>query len=156
MKQNSKMENPTHSFREMNFANKLEVKLWWVGTCKRKDRVFFVAFILSEGNFFNICALSRCIVYWIHFQNIHTFASQKTFLHTHLLLVFKIVECLQWGLPISWNMKTLTRDEGSSYKNFKSYRKAMYIDSNISSSFKRFLKNPAWGINNFPLPMELQ
>ena len=30
---------------------------------KRKERTFFVPCILSEGNFFDICILSQCIVY---------------------------------------------------------------------------------------------
>ena len=72
----------------------LKVK-WLVGARERKNRAFFVPFILSEGNFLNICILSRCIVYWIHFQNIHTFTYQKTLHHKLLLLVFKIVESLQ-------------------------------------------------------------
>ena len=38
---------------------------------------------------------SQCIVYWIHFQNIHTFTDEKTVLHAFLLLVFEIVESLQ-------------------------------------------------------------
>ena len=46
-------------------------------------------------NFFNVSALSRCIVYRINFQNICTFPYQKRLLHTILLLVFKIVESFQ-------------------------------------------------------------
>ena len=34
-----------------------------VGARERKKKVFFVPFILSLGNFFNICVLSQCIVY---------------------------------------------------------------------------------------------
>ena len=67
---------------------KLKVKLWWPGAREKKESIF-VPFILSERNFFNICVLSRCIVYWIHFQNRHTFTHEKTLLHTVLLLVFK-------------------------------------------------------------------
>ena len=86
----SKMENPTHSFRKLNLLlqlssyknSKLKVKLWWVGTRERKKWAFFFPFSLPEGNFFNICVLSQCIVYWIHFQNIHTSAYQKVLLHT--------------------------------------------------------------------------
>ena len=66
---------------------KLKVKLWWVGARERKKRAFFVPFILSEGNFFNICVLSQCKVYWIHFQNIHTFTYQITLLHTLFCLL---------------------------------------------------------------------
>ena len=68
---------------------KLKVKLSWVGARKRKQKAFFVPFILSEGNFFNICVLSECIVYWIHFRNIHTFTYQKTLLHTLFCLFLK-------------------------------------------------------------------
>ena len=62
---------------------------------KEKRRHFFVPFILSKGNFFKICVLSQCIVYWIHFQSIHTFTYQKALLHTLLLLVSKIVKILR-------------------------------------------------------------
>ena len=51
-------------------------------------------FILFQGHFFNICFLFQCIVYWINFQNIDTFAYQKAFL-CKLLLVLKIVESLK-------------------------------------------------------------
>ena len=61
----------------------------------RKKKNTFIPFILSEGNFFKICVLSHCIVYWIHFQNIHTFTYQKILLHTLLLLVSTIDESLQ-------------------------------------------------------------
>ena len=81
-------------------SRKLTVTLWWVGVCERKKRAFFVPFILSEGNFFKICLLSQCIVYWIHFQNIHTFTYQKTLLHTLLSFISKIVESLQCILKI--------------------------------------------------------
>ena len=67
---------------------------------KRKKRAFFVPFILSEGNFFDICVLSQCIVYRIHFQNIHTFRYQKSSLHTLLLLVFNIIKSLQYILKL--------------------------------------------------------
>ena len=89
-----KMKNPTHSFKEMNLVlqliseSQLKVKLWWVGARKRKKRTSFVPFILSEENFFNICVLSRCIVYWIYFQNIHTFTHQKTILCTLFFACF--------------------------------------------------------------------
>ena len=62
------MENPTHTFREMklqlsSYKNReLKVKLWWVGAHERKKSVFFVTFILPEGNFLNPCVLSQCIL----------------------------------------------------------------------------------------------
>ena len=87
-----------------NKNSKLKVKMWWVGShTHKKKTTFFVPFILLFSFFiilifvifFNICVLSQCILYWIHFQNIHTFTYQKTLLYTLLLLVFKIVESLQ-------------------------------------------------------------
>ena len=64
---------PTHCFREKNLALQLiwelqlKGKLWWLGACKRKTKAFIVPFIFSERIFFNIWAVSQCIVYWIHF-----------------------------------------------------------------------------------------
>ena len=75
--------------------HKLKVELWWVGARERKKSAFFVMFILSEGNFCNICVFSQFIVYWIHFQNTHSFTYQKTLLHVLFLFIFKIVESLQ-------------------------------------------------------------
>ena len=73
----SKMENPTHSFRETNLVpfssyknRKLKVKQPWAGAWKEKKRKFFVPIILSEEIFFKICVLFQCIVHCIHFQNI--------------------------------------------------------------------------------------
>ena len=51
----SKMENPTHSFRETRLSSyknrTLKLKLWWVGACKRRKRAFFcpVYFFQSNG-----------------------------------------------------------------------------------------------------------
>ena len=73
------------SYKNRNFT----VKLWWVGACEKKKRAFFVPLILSEGIHFNICVLSQWIVYWIHFQNIHTFMYQKTLLYTLFCLFLK-------------------------------------------------------------------
>ena len=68
---------------------------------------------MSEGNFFKNFVLSQCIVYWIHFQtihtfivywirfqSIHTFTYQKTLLYTLLLLFSKIVESLRCILKV--------------------------------------------------------
>ena len=55
----------------------------------KKKRAIFVLIILSEGIFLT-CALSKCIVYWIHFQNIHTFTYQKALLHTFFCLFLKL------------------------------------------------------------------
>ena len=73
----------------------LKVKLWWVEARKRIKKAFFVTFVWSEGNFFNIFFLSKCIVHWINFQNIYTFTYQETLLYTLLLLDFKFVKSLQ-------------------------------------------------------------
>ena len=82
---------------------KLKVKLWWIGVRERKKRAFFLPFILSEGNFINNCVLSQCIVYWIHFQNNHTFTYQKEIKSYRFLLVFRIAESLQCILNVRQN-----------------------------------------------------
>ena len=78
--------------------HKLKVNLWWVGAWEKKKGGPFLPFILSQGNFFNIVVLSQCIVYWLYFQNVHTFTYQKTLFHTLLLLVFKIVKASRVSL----------------------------------------------------------
>ena len=64
MKRNRKQKIP-HTIlerRPLYFSSyknrKLKVKLWLVWDCERKKRAFFVLFIFSEGNFFNICFIS--------------------------------------------------------------------------------------------------
>ena len=78
----SKMGNPTHSFRETNLVLqliencKLKVKLWWVGT--------------RERNSVSLCPKKiLCMVYWMHFQNIHTFTYQKALIYSHSCLLLK-------------------------------------------------------------------
>ena len=58
---------------------------------RKKKSLFFVIFILSEGNFW---VLSQYIVYWMNFQNICTFTYQKTLSFSLPLLVFNTVERL--------------------------------------------------------------
>ena len=91
----SKMENPTHSFREKNLVLQLIYKsqiksknvMSW-SSRRIKEGIFFTVY-LSERNFFKICDLSQCIVYWIQFPNLHTFTYQKTLLHIHFRLFLK-------------------------------------------------------------------
>ena len=79
----------------------LKVKLWWVGELAKEKRVHFLYSLFCPKNYFLTCVLSQCIVYWIDFQNIHTFTYQKTLLRKLLLLVFKIVESLQCILNLA-------------------------------------------------------
>ena len=52
------------------------------------------------SNFFNICVLSQCIVYWIHFQNTHTFTCQNILLHTHFCLFLKLSKTFSVSLEV--------------------------------------------------------
>ena len=86
------MENPTHSFRETNLVLQLiwesqinsKTVISW-SSWKKKESIFLPV-IWSEG----IYVLSQCILYWIHFQNIHTFMYQKTLLHKLSYLLLKL------------------------------------------------------------------
>ena len=101
----SKMENPTQSFRETNLVlqviQELQMKsktvMSW--SSQKKKRGIFCTVYFSEQIFFEICVLYQCIVCWIHFQNMRTF-TYTYFTCTLLLLVSKIVESLQCIL--SW------------------------------------------------------
>ena len=62
---------------------------------RKKEEGIFCTNYFVRMKFFNIYVLSQCILYRIHFQNIHTFTYQKTLLHALFLYVFKIFESLQ-------------------------------------------------------------
>ena len=65
------MENPTHSFREMNLVlhlvYKLQMKSKTVMELKlakeKRECLFFVTFLLCRENAFNIRVLSQCGVH---------------------------------------------------------------------------------------------
>ena len=61
-------------FYYFTFERNYDVLKWKSPCILLKTRVFFVPFILSERSCCNICVLSQCIAYWIHFQNIYTYA----------------------------------------------------------------------------------
>ena len=120
-KRNRKWKIPHALLERLNLCfdsyknRKLKVKLWWVGA-REKKRAFFVYFVWREF-FFNICDLSHCTVYWIHFQNIYTFTYKKTLLHALLLLVFKIFQSLHCILKQE-SVMALTRTSGTHWLAF--------------------------------------
>ena len=110
--QTKKMPHTVLERRTLCFSwyknHNLKAKLWRARARERKKRAFFVPFILSEGNFFNICVLSQCIVYWIHFQNKHTFTCQKKLLQTLSCLFLKSSKAFSVSLKISQNSQENT------------------------------------------------
>ena len=76
------MENPIHTLERQTSRK----------ACKEKRMHFFVVFILSEENFFNILVL--CKMYWIKFQNVHAFTYQKTQETLHVVTIAMICSTL--------------------------------------------------------------
>ena len=66
----------------MNLVLQIKSKMWSVRACERKIRVFYLYHLFCQKQFFLTFVLSQCIVYWIHFRNIHTFTYQKPLLQT--------------------------------------------------------------------------
>ena len=91
----SKMENPTHSFRETNLVLqvisesqiKSKTTMSW-NSQKKKESTFCTVYFVRR-KFFSICVLSQYIVYWIHFQNIHTFTYEKNYFIHFCCFFFK-------------------------------------------------------------------
>ena len=90
-----------------------------------------VYFVLKK--FFNICVLSQCILYWIHFQNTHTFTYQKTLLHALFCLFLKSSKAFnvstknRFHVVSTWNTRgvflgvSLSKADNSyNYENFDS------------------------------------
>ena len=103
----SKMENTPHSFRETNlvfqFIWELQIKSKAQKNKKKKrsqkeTKDIFCNVYFAQRTFFNICVLSQCIVYWIHFQTIHTFRYQKALLHTLFYLFLKSLKTFSVSL----------------------------------------------------------
>ena len=89
------MEIPTHSFREKNlvlqliYKSQIKSKTVMSWSSRRIKQGTFFTVYLSEGNYFKICDLSQCVVYWIQFPNLHTFTYKKTLLRIHFWLLLK-------------------------------------------------------------------
>ena len=83
--------------------HKLKVKLLWAGAREKERTYFLYRLFFSKEFFFKICVLSQCILYWIHFQNIHTFTYQKRLIHTLFCLFLKSLEAFTVYLTgITW------------------------------------------------------
>ena len=97
----------------------------WSSRSRKKKEAFF-AFILSQVNCFKISVLSQCIVYWIHFQNIHTFTCQITLLHT--LFCFFKKPSKAYSLYLHFSLTECKTSQKSSYIIIKYSRehKCMY------------------------------
>ena len=73
-----------------------------VGARERKRGHILHCLFCLKDIFFKIFVLSQCIVYWMHFQNIHTFYNWKNITSYSFLLAFKIDDSLQYMLKINW------------------------------------------------------
>ena len=101
-----------------------------------RKKNFFVPFVLSEGIFFNVCALSQCIVYWTHFQNMHTFTYQKILLHT----LFKIIhKAFSVSLSSFLNRKLQFSDVSTKTYYFRRENNADIQAMYIATGFHIFL-----------------
>ena len=83
-KTESKMENPTHTFREtilvLQLIQESRIKSETVMSWKKRKKIaFFVIIILSEGNLYDMCFISTYSVL-NKLSNIYTFTYQKHYL----------------------------------------------------------------------------
>ena len=108
------MENPAVLERQTlcfsSYKNlKLKVKLWWVGTRKRKKGSFlYRLFCPNEVFFLHLCFMSvYSVLYWIQFLKIHTFTYQKTLLHTLFCLLLKSWKAFSVSLSYKWLLANL-------------------------------------------------
>ena len=95
----SKTENPTHSFRGTNLVLQLvkesQIKSKTVLSWRlwKKKKGIFCTNNFVRRDFFKIYVLSQCLVYWIHFQNIHIFTYQKTSYTLYQITSYTFVAC---------------------------------------------------------------
>ena len=83
------LERRTTCFSSYKSRRKLKEKLSCVEAYERKKEGIFCTVYFVRRKFCNICVSSHCIVYWIKFQNIHSFTYQETLIHTLFCLFLK-------------------------------------------------------------------
>ena len=88
---------------------KSETVMSW-SSRKKKEGIFCTANLVSR-DFFNIFVLSQCIVYWIHFQNRHTFIYKKILLHTPFCLFLKLSNAFSVSLILNKTLEVCSMKE---------------------------------------------
>ena len=109
----------------------MKVKLWWVGARERKERAFFVPFILFEENFFNICVLFQRIVYWIHFRLYILLHIKKHYIIHFCCLLLKLSK----AFSVYLRSKTIMMEE--LFKNISHISKQQKIHFLSQNAFSR-------------------
>ena len=94
---------------------------------------------MTEGNFFNICVLSQCILYWINFQNIYTLTYQNELLRTFFCLFLKSLKA--FSLPTSLVFALVSR-YGLHYKD-----EMKFIKTNQAVAIIAWWTDQGWGIS---------
>ena len=99
-KTKSKMENPTTLVLQLIKESQIKCKILMSWSSWKKKEVIFCIVYSARRKFFNICVLSQCIAYWIHFQNIHIFTYQKVLFHRFFAKVISLFlnKGLLWSL----------------------------------------------------------
>ena len=87
----AKIENPTRGLRDktLSFSSR---------TSRKQRECTFCTFILSQGNVYSVCILSKCMEFWINSFIVYAL---------HTLLAFKITKSLQCILKHNVNVGKL-------------------------------------------------
>ena len=137
------MGNHTHNFRDTlcfsSYMNrKLKIKLWWIGAGEKKGDISCAVYFVQR-NFFNICVLSKFIVYWIHFENIHTFTYQKILLRIIRVCCLFLKSPKVFSTSLSKGLKvTIEKNLGSQNLDFLSFKNLSPVQFWGSSNSHRY------------------
>ena len=119
-------------FAELSQIKSKAVTSW---SLRKKKEGIFVSFMLSEEYFFNICVLSQYIVYWIYFQNIHTFIYQKSLLHPRFCLFLKSPKAFSVPLRNIYFKEHLSMAASAFFLRMLHFRNFIYFISLFKLSF---------------------
>ena len=105
---------------------------------KKKECIFCTVYLVWRKFY----VLSQCTVYWIHFQNIHTFTYQKTLLHRLFLLVLKSSKALSVSLrrKMLVIIKRLLDNKTTSFSNIPIRMLNIYLSAyseKLTNTFRR-------------------
>ena len=88
----------------------------------------------------------QCILYWIHFQNTHTFTYQKTLLHTHFCLFLKSLKAFNVYLsskPLNVTLGIFFMKNGSTQRRtfkWRGFIKLSYIQHVVLSFLRQYVE----------------
>ena len=141
----SKIENPTNLVLQLIKESQIKCKIVISWSSWKIRGHFLYRLFCPKEICVNICVLSQCIAYWIHFQNIHIFTYQKVLFHRYFAKVFSLF----FNKGLLWSLR---KENAIMRKNFfckvKSLLRLIFgVSCHAKKPFKLFIQYETLGLD---------